>query len=290
MRLFLPVLISIYFLVYILPLGVSPAFVPDETRYAEISREMLNSEDYIVPRINGLRYFEKPVLGYWFNSLSIHLFGENSFAIRFPSALSAGLSALMVYILGYMFAGGITAGFFSAAIFLTFMGVFVIGQFSVLDSMFSLFVTAGMIVFRLADTSVCGTRKRFFYLLILGILTGLAFLVKGFLAFVIPIVSIAPFLIWEKRVREILSIPWLPLAAAIAVSLPWALAIHAKEPDYWNFFIFHEHIKRFMGENAQHSQPFWYFILVFPALALPWTFLFPAMISGMKKEEQKKVS
>jgi len=91
MKFLLPVLICLYFMVYILPLRVSPAFIPDETRYAEIPREMITSGGYIVPKIDGLRYFEKPVLGYWLNAISIRLFGENAFAIRFFSAISAGL-------------------------------------------------------------------------------------------------------------------------------------------------------------------------------------------------------
>jgi 4-amino-4-deoxy-L-arabinose transferase len=283
MKKVLPAIISMYVLVYILPLGALPAFISDETRYGEISREMITTGDYIVPRINGLRYFEKSVLGYWLNALSIRLFGENDFAIRFPSAVAAGLSAVFVYISGTTFAGGMTAGFLSAGIFLTFIHVFVIGQSSVLDSMFSLFVTASMVAFLFADASMQNRRKQLFYLMVFGVLAGLAFLVKGFVAFVIPIVSIVPFLIWEKRTGDIFRIPWLPIAIAILVCLPWAVAIHIKEPGFWKFFIVHEHIQRFLGKDAQHKESFWFFIMLLPALALPWTFLFPAAFSGLKK-------
>ena len=92
-------LILVYLVVYILPLDLRPLMIPDETRYAEIPREMLKSGDWIVPRLNGLRYFEKPPMGYWLNAMSISLFGENGFAVRLSSALAAGLTALLAGIL-----------------------------------------------------------------------------------------------------------------------------------------------------------------------------------------------
>ena len=89
-------IICLFLLIYVLPLGSRPMVVPDESRYSEIPREMVASGDWVVPRLNGLRYFEKPVLGYWLVAASIKLFGENAFATRLPSALAAGLSALLV--------------------------------------------------------------------------------------------------------------------------------------------------------------------------------------------------
>ena len=89
--------IGIFVLLYIIPLGIRPIILPDESRYAEIPREMLTSGNWIVPKLNGLRYFEKPVLGYWLNASSIKLFGENAFAARLPSALATGLSAFIIF-------------------------------------------------------------------------------------------------------------------------------------------------------------------------------------------------
>ena len=90
-------ILFIFLIAYLLPLGARALTVPDETRYAEIPREMIATGDWMVPHLNGVRYFEKPVMGYWIHAISILIFGENNFAVRFPSALSAGLSAMLIF-------------------------------------------------------------------------------------------------------------------------------------------------------------------------------------------------
>ena len=278
------VIIGIFILLYILPLGIRPIIIPDESRYAEIPREMIASGDWIVPRLNGLRYFEKPVMGYWLNALSIKLFGENAFAVRFPSAAATGLSAFMVFLLIRRFSGEIAAATLAALIFLTSFIVFGIGTFNILDSMMAVFVTASMTSFFFAhDIDSLKKKKKNVYLLLFGVFCGIAFLTKGFLAFAIPVVAIVPFMIWEGRFKELFTICWLPIIAAVLVVIPWAVMVHFKAPDFWNFFVWNEHIKRFVSSGAQHHESFWYYVYLFPAAALPWSFLFPSAILGLKK-------
>jgi 4-amino-4-deoxy-L-arabinose transferase len=275
-------IIGLFLSVYIAPLGIRPITVPDECRYAEIPREMLVSGDCVVPHLNGLRYFEKPPLGYWLNAASIKLFGENAFAVRLPSALSAGATALAVFMGVLRFGGGYSAGILAAAALLTCLEVFAVGTFSLLDSMFSLFVTGGMISFFFAYMEE-ESKKRTGLLALAGLFFGLAFLTKGFIAFAMPVVAIVPFMIWEGRWKELFRIPWVPTAAAVGIALPWAVMIHLREPDFWHYFFWTEHIKRFFSDNAQHTQPFWYLVPVLMVGALPWTSLFPAAIQGLRK-------
>ncbi|MDZ7696997.1 MAG: glycosyltransferase family 39 protein [Deltaproteobacteria bacterium] len=110
------------------PLGMRPMTVPDESRYSEIPREMIASGDWVVPRLNGVRYFEKPVLGYWVNALSIRLFGQNRFAVRLPAALATGLTALMAFFLVRRFAEDHVAPLLAAAAYLTCLLVFALGS------------------------------------------------------------------------------------------------------------------------------------------------------------------
>jgi 4-amino-4-deoxy-L-arabinose transferase len=276
--------IGIFVFLYILPLGIRPIIIPDESRYAEIPREMVASGNWIVPKLDGLRYFEKPVLGYWLNALSIELFGENAFAVRFPSAMATGLSGFIIFLLVRRFSGEPAAAISAALIFLTSFIVYGVGTFNILDSVLAVFVTASIASFFFAYTAAASRKKKQGFLFLFGIFCGLAFLTKGFLAFAIPVLVIVPFMIWERRFKDLFFISWIPVAGAVLAALPWVVLIHLKEPDFWHFFIWNEHIKRFLSPGAQHHESFWYYSYLFPAAALPWTFFFPAAILGLKKK------
>lgn len=279
-------LLGLFTLLYLIPLGVRPLVLPDELRYAEIPREMLVSGDWVVPRLNGLRYFEKPVLGYWLNAVSQWIFGPNAFSVRLPSALSAGTSAIAIFVMVYRFGGGCGAGVLAAAVLLTTVQVLVLGNINVLDGVLSLFLTGTMVAFFFAHMEE-RPRTKMALLALCGALCGLAFMTKGFLAFAVPVSAILPFLIWEDRWRDILRV-FLPTAAvALLVVLPWSLIIHHREPDFWHYFFWTEHVKRFLSQHAQHPHPFWYFVPILAGGALPWTALLPAAVQGLKETRLK---
>ena len=272
---------------YIIPLGIRPLVIPDEVRYGEIPREMVDSNDWIVPHLNGLLYFEKPVMGYWLNGLAIKTFGKNPFAVRISSALSAGLSALVVFFLAAKFGGGTRKGVLAAAIYLSFFIVFGLGVFSLLDGMFSFFLTACIGFFFLAWSCRDQIGLHRLHLVIAGIFCGFAFLTKGFLAFALPISVIVPFLLWERQYKMIFTASWIPILTALMVILPWALLVHFHAPDYWNFFFWHEHVKRFFSqEGAQHKESLFFYLLVLPAAIFPWTFLAPTAIAGLFQKKR----
>ena len=280
-------LVSFFLFVFILPLGVRDLIVPDETRYAEIPREMVASDDWVVPRLNGLRYFEKPILGYWVHAASLSLFGENNFAVRLPSAIAMGLSALLIGLLVGQAArkdvqdGGFS-GILAALIFMSCFGVFGIGNTAVLDSLFSLFLTACITAFYFATEAPQGSFSEKGFLLLAGLCCGLAFLTKGFLALALPVLVITPYLVWQRRYKDLLRMSWLPILTAVLTVLPWGILIHLKEPDFWHHFFWNEHIRRFVDDKAQHKESLWFFFKTAPVMFLPWTFLAPAAIFAIK--------
>ena len=276
-------LVSLYLLLYILPLGFRPLFLPDETRYFEIPREMIATGDWVVPRLDGLRYFEKPVMGYWVNAVSMLAFGENAFAARLPSALSVGLSALAIFLLARRFAGGGTPALLAPTIFLTSIQILALGTFGVLDNLLGMLLTASMAAFFFAYEERRPSRQTGL-LILSGVLCGGAFLTKGFIAIAVPGLTLCAFALWERRWRWLLKSAWIPAGAAIVVALPWSLLIHLREGDFWPYFFWVEHIQRFLSPgDGQHPEAFWFFIPVMVAGTLPWSALLPAVIQGFKK-------
>lgn len=277
-------LIIVFLLIYIVPLGVRPMLTPDEFRYGEIPREMIASGDWIVPRLNGFRYFEKPVLGYWLNAVSLLVFGENAFAVRFPAALCTGLTAWLIWFMVVRIRADEKLALLSAAVFLTSGLVFGVGTFAVLDAQVTLFITASLVFFLFASAIPRFNLSKLGWLALFGISCGLAFLTKGFVSFVVPGLAILAYLVWQKRWKDIFILPWIPLIVAILVILPWALAIHFREPDYWRYFIWVEHWERFFGKNdSQHPEPVWFYIPMLLVGMLPWMIMLPAAFYFCRK-------
>ena len=176
----------------------------------------------------------------------------------------------------------------AALIFLTCFEVLGVGNTAVLDNLFALFLTAAVAAFYIATEKPPRTADEKVWLVLAGLAAGLAFLTKGFLAVAVPVLVLMPYLVWQQRSRDIFRMGWLPLLTTLLVALPWGVGIGLKEPDFWHFFFWNEHIRRFLGSNAQHHEPLWYFLMVAPAMFLPWTFLVPAAVRGLKQSTDIK--
>lgn len=282
-------LLGICLLAYLLPLGTHGLWIPDETRYAQISQDMLLSGNWVSPHFMSLRYFEKPIAGYWMIALGQQLFGQNLFGVRFVSALSTGLSVLLCYLLARRLWNEPRKSFVCALLYMSFTIVAGQAGYANLDPQFTFWVNLSLLALWFAfDSHTSG--KRMAAWVVLGLACGMGFMTKGFLAWLLPVLIALPWMLWQKRWRELLMFGPVAIAVAIIISLPWVLSVHAQEPDYWRFFFWHEHIRRFAGDDAQHDAPWWFYLPLLVAFSLPWAGLLPtAFKQAWQSRAQPKV-
>ncbi|MDF9778593.1 lipid IV(A) 4-amino-4-deoxy-L-arabinosyltransferase [Pseudomonas baetica] len=269
-----PLLLAMVALAYLLPLGSHGLWIPDETRYAQIGQSMLLSGNWVSPHFMDVRYFEKPAAGYWMIAIGQALFGQNLFGVRFASALSTGLSVLLCYLIARRMWNDAHKSFACAILYMSFTVIAGQAGYANLDPQFTFWVNLSLVALWFALDSA-GRGQRLVAWAVLGLACGMGFMTKGFLAWLLPVLIALPWMIWQKRWGQLLAYGPVAVVVAIAVSLPWVLAVHAQEPDYWRFFFWHEHIRRFAGEDAQHSAPWWYYLPLLVAFSLPWVALLP---------------
>jgi len=258
---------------------VFPLHEPDEGRYGEIALQMAQSGDWLTPRLNGIRYFEKPPLFFWLAGLSIRLFGASEFAVRLPSVLAAFLTlAFTISLAGRLF--GSRAGRLATLLLLTapLFGTF--AKLALVDMLLTACITGAIVsVFEAALDNRAPTPKQ---TLGFWVMSGLACLCKGPLGLGLPLLGFVFFAVWSRRwsfLRGLVLNP-IGLAAFLVTTGPWFILMEVENPGYLVTFLVEQNLGRmFSGEHFQRFRPIWYYLPVLAALLSPWTLFLPDVIN-----------
>ena len=270
----------------LLTLGVRPLLLPDEGRYANVAREMLHG-DLLVPTLNGLPFFHKPPLLYWLDVVAMQLADITPFAGRFASMIGAWLMGAALY-----FAMRRWHGVRSATIALLLTATcpffFLAGQYANHDMLVGGLICTAVFAFARAvdepqDGPVrvgrAGAAVSLRWLVVGWIACALAMLAKGLIGFVLPALVIGPWLLARGRWRQMLKLLHpLGLLAFAIVAAPWFVAMQLRYPGFNDYFFMEQHFRRYALTSFNNVHPFWFFIVVLPALTVPWVAWLPAAL------------
>lgn len=262
-------IVSLFCLFFIL-LGTRPLFVPDEGRYAEIAREMIVSESYITPYLNGIKYFEKPILYYWLLVAAIKIGGLNLWAIRSVNAILALLGCLATYITTRKIYEERTA-FLAIGILATNMLYFTMAHMVTLDMGVTVFISICLYAFLLG----CSFQNRL-YFLVSAIAASLAVLTKGLIGIVFPVMISIVWLLVFNQWRVLKNVPFFfCIGLFMLLTLPWHILIAINNPEFTYFYFINQHFLRYATLSIGHYQPVWFFFPVILIGYFPWIFFLP---------------
>lgn len=255
------------FVAYFAFLGAFPLAEPDEARYAEIPREMLERGDWVTPTLNYVKYFEKPPLLYWLTATGYRVMGIHEWAVRFwPAAFAFAGIAITWHLGGSMW--NIRAGGLAALVLATSPLYFGLSQVVVLDMPLSILMTFSLggfwLFYRQPEPGRSG-------LLALHLGSALAVLAKGPVAVVLIGAILFVFLLLRGNLAPLRGI-LRPSGIAVfaAAALPWFVLVSRRNPEFLDFFIVDQHFRRYLAPT-EHRQPLWFFVpIVFVGL-LPWS-------------------
>jgi len=263
-------------------LGLRPYSVPSESRYVEIGREMAESGDFVTPRLNYVKYFEKPPLFYWIQAQATKHWGLDFFTARIPTAAFAILLCLVTYGLGHMLYGRL-AGWLGAGVLATSLYMFALSRIVLVDVPVSFFIVSALTGFLYA-LSAPESRKRTIIIYSSYAAAACAVLTKGLIGAVLPGIVIFLWLAFTKRWQVLKTMRLCSgLLLFLAIAVPWHVMVAARNPEFSHFYFIHEHFERYLTKEHGRYQPAWFFLAVFVAGLFPWTiFTWQAAWGGLK--------
>jgi len=259
-----------------------------EPREAGVAAGMLQDQDFLLPKLNGQPFLEKPPLSYWMQAASISLFGYNNVSPRLPSVLAALLCLLIVFRHASRLLNSQVAGAMAALLLLTMGSFWLHGREAGQDALLALGVTLCLLSFHHARRSGGKVSGWSGYVLGLAIATT----AKGVVGLALPAVTILAFLLveafaMEKRLvaRHFVT----PALLAVVALLPlgvWLCMLYWRHGgSFVSEIIWTNSVGRFAGDYARgsHAEPVYFYVMNLPQVFLPWTAIVVVAIWQLRK-------
>ncbi len=262
--------------VYFYGLGRAPFVGADEPRYAQVAREMYERGDAVTPTLGGHTWFEKPALVYWAAMAGYKLFGVAEWAARLGAALAGWLTVFLVgWIAGRVEErAGAEASWLqlsAGALVATSAGLIVFSRAVNFDVFVTMTVTCALAFFFAAELETA-TRARTWLLAGFYAGMGASLLAKGLIGVVLPVGVVCVYYLLRRRWPDMWKSALWGFLLTSAVAAVWYAPVIARHG--WTFvdeFFIRHHFARYLSNKYHHPQPFWFYLAIIPALALPWS-------------------
>lgn len=250
--------------------ALRPLAVPDEGRYGEIGRWMLQSGDWLTPRLNGIPFFHKPPYLYWLQAMSLATFGVNELALRLVPALHVGLMLVALY----LSARSITTELIArraATMLGTSLAFLIGGQYINHDMLVATWI--GVAIWCFAFAFMSGAKPHAGLARLGFVACALGMLSKGLIGFALPGLVLFIWLLWTRQFKKVLYLPWLSgLALFAAIALPWFVVAQRQYPDLLGYIFGTQQFQRYTAKTFNNPQPWWFYLLSVGLLLFPWVF------------------
>jgi hypothetical protein len=254
------------------------------------SRARWPTGDWVTPRLNGLKYFEKPPLQYWASALSFRLFGENEYTARLYIVLAGFATIALLGFLGKRLWGWdmAIASMLAIACSPYFMAL---GGIVTLDMGLTLWTTATLFAFIGAEGARDRPATQLRWMLCAWAGMALAMLSKGLVGIIFAGAAVFIVMVIRRDIKVLNRLHLIPgLAIFFAIAAPWFVAVSMANDEFAQFFFIHEHFARFLTRAHRRVEPWWYFLPIVAAGFLPWMFAMPAAIARHSARRKDAIS
>ncbi|PRH15652.1 glycosyltransferase family 39 protein [Burkholderia multivorans] len=269
-RIVLVLLLVAFAVIWFTPLGMRHLIPSDEGRYAEMAREMFVTGDWITPRYNGYKYFEKPPLQTWLNALTFAWFGIGEWQARLYTALASFAGVLLVGFTGARLFNPLS-GFLAAVVLACSPYWNLMGHFNALDMGLAFWMALSLCALLLAQRPGLRPAAVRGWMWVCWAAMAFAVLSKGLVGVILPGAVLVLYTLiardWAlwKRLYLVSG-----LVIFFAIATPWFVLVQQRNPEFFNFFFIVQQFRRYLTPEQNRPGPFYYFVPVLLVGFLPW--------------------
>ncbi|AOK00452.1 glycosyltransferase family 39 protein [Burkholderia vietnamiensis] len=269
-RITLALLLVALAIVWFAPLGLRHLIPSDEGRYAEMAREMFVTGDWITPRYNGYKYFEKPPLQTWLNALTFAWFGIGEWQARLYTGLASFAGVLLVGYTGARLFNPLS-GLLAAVVLACSPYWNLMGHFNALDMGLAFWMALSLCALLLAQRPGLRAGSVRGWMWVCWAAMAFAVLSKGLVGLILPGAVLVLYTLiardWAlwKRLYLVSG-----LVIFFAIVTPWFVLVQQRNPEFFNFFFVVQQFRRYLTPEQNRPGPFYYFVPVLLVGFLPW--------------------